>query len=457
MEQLTEKTTARMSGDDVEAFDTPRDADRIAELELQLERLKQDRDDVARMGAVLAAITDLEEILSVLMQMAMRIINAEVGLILTAGPGGWAPKIVWGFDPRALPVLQYRDGLTVVEWVQKTGEGVLTDYSAQESGIKFEGRKLMIGGVIALPIRTKSDIAGCVVAVNKSDGGPFTEEDKNNLQILVDFAGVAIEHARLLEESLDRQRMEHELSLAEEVQKTLVPSVDFAFPGVTLKSLYCPARKVGGDYFDIFPRGEDQFIVVVGDVSNKGVPAALVMTAVRSIVRAEVLRSSSTAEIVGRINDLISADLTGQKDMFVTFFCGLFDLRQGRLLYTNAGHPPALFYSLNTRQLTELGEGGVFLGQFPGVMFTEGRCELAPGDRIMTFTDGIIEAADEHGQLYGRERLKQFMVDYADLSPADFLEKLQADLESNFHNADYIDDTTAVFVQVDSSRGAHGH
>jgi serine phosphatase RsbU (regulator of sigma subunit) len=430
-----------------------RAAERIAELELQLEQLKQDRDDVARMGAVLAAITDLEEILSVLMQMAMRIISAEVGLIMTTGPDGLVPKIVWGFEPRALPLLQFKDGLNVVEWVQQTGEGVLTDFFDREAGLEFEGRRLMVGGVIALPIRTQTEIVGCVVAVNKSDGGPFTEDDRNNLQILVDFAGVAIEHTRLLALSLEKQRMEQELSLAEEVQKTLVPSVDFKFPGVTLKSMYRPARKVGGDYFDIFPRGADQFIMVVGDVSNKGVPAALVMTAVRSIVRAEILRSSSTAEIVGRINELISADLTGQKDMFVTFFCGLFDLRHGQLTYTNAGHPPSLLFSPSEGKLTELGEGGVFLGQFPGVCFTEGCRKLAAGDRLMTFTDGIIEAADDQGRLYGRERLKQFMIDNVALTPAEFLEKLRLNLERNFNNADYLDDTTAVFVQVDCPGG----
>jgi serine phosphatase RsbU (regulator of sigma subunit) len=431
--------------------------DRIADLELQLAGLKQDRDDVARMGAVLAAITNLEEILSVLMQMAMRIIGAEVGLILTVESEGLIPKIIWGFDPLALPVLQYKEGLNVVEWVQKTGEGVLTDYFAEESGLEFGGRRLMVGGVIALPIRTQTEIVGCVVAVNKSDGGPFTEDDRDNLQILVDFAGVAIEHARLLAESLAKQRLEQELSLAEEVQKTLVPAVDFVFPGVTLKSLYCPAGKVGGDYFDIIPRGKGQFIMVEGDVTSKGVPAALVMTAVRSIVRAEVLRSASTAEIVGRINDLISADLTGQKDMFVTFFCGLFDLKQGVLTYTNAGHPPTLLYSKEEQKLIELSEGGVFLGQFPGMAFAEGRRKLGVGDRIMTFTDGIIEAADDQGRLYGRDRLKRFMVENADMSPAGFLEKLKLDLERNFNNADYIDDTTVVFVRVDSLGGDNDH
>jgi len=428
--------------------DSSSPAQRNAELELQLAKVRQDRDDIARMGAILAAITDLEEILSVLMQMALRIIGAEVGLILITQAEKLIPKIVWGFDPRALPILTYKDGLNIVEWVKRTGEGVVADYSAEESGLLFEGRRLMVRGVIALPIRTKTKLAGCVVAVNKSTGGPFSEDDRDNLQMLVDFAGVAIEHARLLEESLGKQRLEHELSLAEEVQKTLVPAVDLVFPGVTIRSLYSPAGKVGGDYFDVIPRGKGQFVLVIGDVSSKGVPAALLMTAVRSIVRSEVQRSASTAEVVARINDLISTDLTAQKDMFVTFFYGLFDLEERVLTYTNAGHPPPLLFSAREKRLIELSQGGVFLGQFPGATFVEARQEVAAGDRIITCTDGIIEAADGQGRLYGRDRLKRLMIDHTDLAPDAFLQKLKQNLEDDFNNADYKDDMTAVFVQI---------
>jgi len=425
-------------------------SDRVAELELLLEKARQDRDDITRMGAVLAAITDLEEVLSVLMQMALRLIGAEVGLILTTGPDGPVPKIVWGFDPGALRLLFYKEDKNVVEWVFEKGECVIVEYSAGETGFYYQGQRLMITSVIAMPIQTKTEIVGCVVMVNKSGGGEFKEDDRDALQMLVDFAGVAIEHARLLAESLEKQRLEQELSLAEEIQKTLVPAVDLVLPGLELKSLYTPLGKVGGDYFDVIPWGDDQFVLAVGDVSNKGVPAALLMTAVRSIVRSEAKRSASTAEVVTRINEVVSADLTGQRDMFITFFYALFDLRQGLITYTNAGHPPPLLYSPATGHLTELARGGVFLGQFPGTTFVETRQKLVAGDRIMTFTDGIIEAADAQNRLYGRKRLKAFMLNNKDISPGEFLEKLKRDLEDNFNNADYKDDVTVVFVQIDA-------
>ena len=266
--------------------------------------------------------------------------------------------------------------------------------------------------------------------------------------MLVDFAGVAIEHVRLLSESLEKQRLEQELSLAEEIQKTLVPSVDLVVPGVTIKSLYRPAGKVGGDYFDVIPRGKGQFALVVGDVSNKGVPAALLMTAVRSIVRAELKRSASTAEVIARVNELTSTDLMAQKDMFVTFFYGLLDLNRRVLTYTNAGHPPPLFYYPERGGVTAQSRGGVVFGQFPGTTFAEGRRELVVGDRIMVYTDGVIEAADDECRLYGRDRLKKFMTDHHHVTPEGFLEKLAGDLEDNFNNADYRDDTTVVFVEI---------
>ena len=438
--------------------------ERIAELELQLERVKQDRDDIARMGAVLTSIIDLEEVLSLLMQMSLRVIGAEVGLILTTGPAGLKPRIIWGFDPRAIPLLQYRDGENVVEWAVRTGEGVVADYSDRTAGLAFEGRHLMVGGVIALPIRAKREIVGCVVVVNKCTGEPFSctgepfsEDDRDLMQMLVDFAGVAIENARLLAESLEKQRLEQELSLAEEVQKTLVPAaLALDVPDTDIKLLYRPAGKVGGDYFDIIPCAPGQFVLVIGDVSNKGVPAALLMAAVRSIVRSEVRRSASTAEVVTRVNEVVSADLTGHHDMFITLFYGVFDLNRQMLTYTNAGHPPPLLHPANSHELVELAQGGVFLGQFPGTTFQEGRQPLGPGDRLLAYTDGIIEAADAAGRLFGRERLKTFMIRHADIRPEEFLERLKRELENNFANADYKDDMTVVFAQLEMPGGRRG-
>ncbi len=422
---------------------------RVAELELDLERIKQNLEDISRMGAVLTSITDLEEVLSVLMQMALRVIGAEVGLIMTDGPGGPTPKIVWGFEADAVSVLQCEDGRNVVEWVMTNGEGASLDFSEHTNGLEYDGRRLMVGGVLCLPIKAKLATVGCVLAVNKIVGGPFTDDDHNALQRLVDFAGVAIENSRLFKESLEKQRLEQELSVAEEVQQTLVPSVDFDFPGITIKSLYRPAGRVGGDYFDFIPRGKGQFVLVIGDVSSKGVPAALVMTAVRSIVRSEALRSDSTAEVVSRINDLISKDLTGTRDMFVTFWYGLFDLNNGRLKYTNAGHEPPLLYKAQSASIVELRDGGVFLGQFPGSEFAEGEVELALGDRFITCTDGVIEAADADCNLFGRERFRQTMEDGVSLEPEEFLENLRRDVEENFNNADFIDDMTVVFARID--------
>ena len=432
-------------------------AERIAELELQLAQVKQDRDDIARMGAVLTSITDLEEVLSLLMQMSLRVIGAEVGLILTASPSGLVPRIVWGFDPRAVPLLTYRDGESVVDWVIRTGEGVLVDYSHRVTGLEFEGQHLMVGGVIALPIRAKNEIVGCVVVVNKSTGEPFTEDDRDLMQMLVDFGGVAIENARLLAESLEKQRLEHELSLAEEVQKALIPAtVALDVPGICIKALYRPAGKVGGDYFDVIPGAPGQFVLIIGDVSSKGVPAALLMAAVRSVVRAEVRRSASTAEVVTRVNEVISADLTGRQDMFITLFYGLFDLTRGILTYTNAGHPPPLLYCASQSCSFELSRGGVFLGQFPDASYTEATQELRPGDRFMAYTDGISEAADAQGRLYGRERLATFMSRHHRLSPGEFLEKLRCELEDHFNNADYKDDVTVVLAQIETLGGTNG-
>jgi sigma-B regulation protein RsbU (phosphoserine phosphatase) len=306
---------------------------------------------------------------------------------------------------------------------------------------------LQIDSVMSQPIITQAETVGCIVIVNKLTGGVFTKRDHLVLSSLVNFASVAVKNSRLLAESLEKQKLEHELSLGEQVQKTLVPKSNLTMSGTSVESLYIPARKVGGDYFDVLPQPDGSFFLAIGDVSSKGVPAALLMSAVRSVVRAAAQRTGSVAQIVNEINRVVCADLTDQKEMFITFFLSIIKPKTGKMLYTNAGHLPPLLWRKAGGDTSELGCGGVFLGQFPDFQYTESEATFAPGDKLLAFTDGIVEAADPQGNLFGRERLASFLKDNSAQKPAVFLEKLRGDIEKDFSHADYIDDVTAVFVE----------
>jgi len=419
--------------------------DRVRDLELDLERTNADFADLARMGAILASFHNLEEALAALMDMALRMVGGQVGAIVLQTPEGPRPQVSWGIDHRVLPSIRW-DSQPVAERTISESKGALIG-AYQGPPIAVDGLVLHIETVISQPIVTQNQTVGAVVIVNKQSSGSFTERDQMMLESLVYFASVAVENARLLSESLDKQRLEHELGLAEQVQKTLVPSSNLTVGGATVESLYIPARGVGGDYFDVLPMPDGSFFIAIGDVSSKGMPAALLMTAVRSVVRAATQRTHAVSEIVNEINRVVCKDLTDQKEMFITFFLTRVDPARGVLTYTNAGHLPPLLWNSKSGAISELGRGGVFLGQFSKFQYADFTAKIHPGDRLLAFTDGIVEAADSNGRLYGRERLENFLRDNSRLSLPDFLKKLRGALESDFSHADYIDDVTAVFAE----------
>lgn len=431
---------------DATLVDLPEIQSRVQELELQLEQRAADYNDLAQMGAILASILNLEEVLSALMDMALRMVEGQVGAIVLRTPNGLKPQVSWGLDYRVLPLI-LRSGKPVCErTIERTEGAMLSPYSGPP--VTIDGVNLRIETVLCEPITTKSETVGCIVVVNKNSGGGFTERDRTVLRTLVNYAAVAVQNARLLAESVEKQILDHELALAAQVQKTLVPHSKLTFGGATIESLYIPARKVGGDYFDILPNPDtDSFLLAIGDVSSKGMPAALLMTAARSVVRAAAKRTGSVSEIVNEINRIVCEDLTGQKDMFITFFLASINMRTSTISYSNAGHPPPFVWRRADDSIVELGKGGVFLGQFPDFRYGESTERFRPGDRLLAYTDGIVEAADQRGTLYGRDRLRDFLARQAARASEAILGALRSELENGFRHADYIDDVTAVMVE----------
>lgn len=418
---------------------------RVRDLELDLERTTSDFGDLARMGAILASFLNLEEVLATLMEMALRMVGGQVGAIVLQTPDGPRPQISWGIDQRVLPSIRWNGAPIAEQTINDSRSVLIPKYSGPP--IAVEGLVLHLDTIISQPIITKNGTVGCIVIVNKQMPGPFTDRDRLMLESLVNFASVAVENARLLEASLEKQRLEHELALAEHVQRTLIPLSNVSLSGATVESLYIPARGVGGDYFDILPMPDESFFLAIGDVSSKGMAAALLMTAVRSVVRAATQRTDSVAQIVNEINRVVCQDLTSRQEMFITLFLARIHPPKQSLVYTNAGHLPPILWRAQTGEITELGCGGVFLGQFADFQYSDSTVRFTPGDRFLAYTDGIVEAADKEGKLYGRERLQAFLHDHAALPLSGFLKKLRADLESDFSHADYIDDVTAVFAE----------
>ena len=313
--------------------------DRVFDLENRLEAKTQEARDLANIASVITAILDIDSVLAAAMEIAVRQVAGEVGAILLAEDNAFDARVSWGVDGSVLRTLTYKDGQDIAEYCLKSKKTIVEN----DCGDMFSGPASILN-FIAAPIVTKNEAIGVVVIINKADGADFSDRDVGNLEIICKFTSIAIENAYLFRESLDKQKMEQELELARQVQATFLPD-DIHMPGLSVAASYHPARQVGGDYYDLIPLSDRKLFFLIGDVTSKGAPAALVMTAVYSIVRAYVTggRDIDVTAIISHLNDFLCNDIIKDREMFITLFMAYVDLDTGRMEYCNGGHLPPLF------------------------------------------------------------------------------------------------------------------
>jgi sigma-B regulation protein RsbU (phosphoserine phosphatase) len=243
-------------------------------------------------------------------------------------------------------------------------------------------------------------VIGLVYVDSIQHAHAFTEDDLRVLTALANVAAAKIENVRLLEESLEKRRMEEDMRMAAEIQTGLLPSEAPRIPGWDLAGCNRPCRTVGGDYYD-FAIERGRLLLALGDVSGKGTGAALLMTVLRAAVRAHWMEPS-LADAVSRINRTVCQNVPSSK--YVTFFLAALDPASGRLDYVNAGHnPPILVRAAGA--VEKLTEGGLVLGIFEGVDYDGGTVEMQRGDVLVVYSDGVTETWDPDGEEWGEEKL----------------------------------------------------
>jgi sigma-B regulation protein RsbU (phosphoserine phosphatase) len=291
----------------------------------------------------------------------------------------------------------------------------------------------------------------------RKDGSLYNEEMSitpvvNDDGEIVDYVAVKrdITERKQMEEELERarQRMEDELNVGREIQMSMLPLIFPPYPrrnDFDVHAALVPAREVGGDFYDFFLIDEDRFCFCIGDVSGKGVPAALFMAVTKTLIESRARNDSSPASILTHVNNEISRH--NEACMFVTLVLGILDLRTGELSFSNAGHdPPYVKHSDGSLGSLDARHGPV-IGAVDGVVYGEGRAELSRGDRLLLFTDGVTEAMDESQQLYSRERLTG-MLSSRDFESVEALVRATVDEVWRFQgDAVQADDVTVLAVE----------
>ena len=247
-----------------------------------------------------------------------------------------------------------------------------------------------------------------------------------------------------------KERIESELSIARKIQMAMLPTRFPPFPDYPHLSAYgvvVPAKEVGGDLFDFYIR-DNRLFFCIGDVSGKGVPAALVMAVTRSMFRSATSYMDSPAQIVTHMNNSLSGESNDQ-NMFVTLLLGILDLDSGRLQYCNAGHDAPIIVSNGKAAVSDLAcEANLPLGVWPGFDYQEQTTQLAIGDTLFLFTDGLTEAENSAHELFGRERVETSLQTMGTCQPAEMIESMQAKVATFVGEAEQSDDLTMFAIRL---------
>ena len=308
-------------------------------------------------------------------------------------------------------------------------------------------KALQAAGVkMAVPLVSQGELVGLLNLGPRLSEQDYSTDDRSLLNDLSTQAAPALRVAQLVREKriqeVERERIEQELRVARLIQQTLLPKEVPELPGWQISSYYQPAREVGGDFYDFLYFEDGRMGIVIGDVTDKGVPAALVMATTRSILRSTAHASISPGKVLEQANDLLHPDIPPK--MFVTCLYAILDPVSGHLEYANAGHD--LPHWRHNGKVTELRATGMPLGLMPEMFYEEKEVTLGAGDSVLFYSDGLVEAHNPQREMFGFPRLARLLEEKGHGTPA--IDYLLAEL-SVFTGKDWEqeDDVTLVTLR----------
>ncbi len=287
--------------------------------------------------------------------------------------------------------------------------------------------------------------------VNTVSSRTFLDSKAELLGLLASQLAQMIDRERLHQAELARQRLERELDLASEIQASFLPDCCPLLPGWHIEAFYRAARRVGGDFYDFIETsptasGHDpRFGIVIADVTDKGVPAALFMALSRTLLRASAIDGRPPAAVLQRANRLILAD--SRAGLFVTCFYAQIDPATGQIAFANGGHNYPLLYRCATGQVIPLAAQGIVLGIIPDPHFEPRELALEPGDVLLFYTDGITEAMNPQRELFGDERLSAVLRSVSHLLPHAIVEAILHAVSAFVGDTPQADDMTMVVIK----------
>jgi phosphoserine phosphatase RsbU/P len=402
---------------------------------------------VSQVGIALLPRTTLEDTLKLTVDLVFQAIPAERGFLFLKEGNDIVCKIARGAHAGALPTAsQVQISRSITSKVIGEGASVLTSdamhdprFQAQQSVVLSQIRSVM-----AVPLASGEEIFG-MIYVDNPFHNRFREEDLKVLTTIASVASIKIEHERLIEERMEKRRMEEELKVASEIQMRLQPVAPPKVEGWDMTGVSFPCREIGGDYYDFIQCKTDPCITVaVGDVSGKGTGAALLMSSLHAAVRAQAQTRRSISEVMAEINEYIFENSPSNK--FLTLFYGTINPPTGELKYSNGGHNPPMLVRVGGEVL-RLDKGGLPIGMMKGMTYQEASVVFDPGDVLVIYSDGITESVNEKDEEFEEERLIEVVRHNLNRSASGIRDRIDEALSRFVGTMAPVDDMTLMIIK----------
>jgi len=395
----------------------------------------------------LTSTLDLDAVLTTCLQRVQEAFASAAASILLVEGTDLVFRVASGARAAEAKRVRVPFGRGIAGWVVEHRQGVIVNdvqhdprfYPEVDRHTGYLTRSLM-----AAPLIVNERAIGAVEVSNKLDD--YTAADLDLLGTIAGSAAIAIENARLYLVAVEKGRLEREMQVAREVQASLLPRTIPHISGWEFAARWQPQREVAGDYYDfILAEDASRLGLVIADVTDKGMPAALFMALTRSMVRASLEGETSAAEAITKANRLICANSTTA--MPVTLFYGRVTPSGGGLIYVNAGHNPPLLYRSSSGSFEELGRTGLVLGVDSSIQLDQHSTSLEPGDCLVLYTDGVTDALNAAEQPFGEQRLRSTIEASASGSAQAIALALLQALQEFIGGADPFDDITLLVAK----------
>lgn len=416
----------------------------------EIQALRKSVQELTILNAISAAITStmkVEEISNLILSKCTDHVEAEQGSITLLAGSEMMPtfRTMQRVIDKKMGDVPYRLGASLSGWMLKNQEPLLIDDIASDNRFKgISSESGAIKSMVSVPLKVKDKMIGLITLFNKKSG-KFTPEDQRFLSIVASQSAQVLENARLYEEEQKLKFIEAELKTAQNIQKALLPKNNPTIPGIDIAGTYYPAREVGGDFFDYIQIDENRLGVAIGDVSGKGLPAALLMSHLHASLRSTAPVNVSAKNCVTKTNDLLCQCIAEGK--FITMFYGILNTSDRSFLFTNAGHNYPLLFS-KEGDVKRLETKDLIMGVMHDFSYKEKSISLNPGEIIVLYTDGVTEAENTTGEQFEEKRVIDVVTKNSHLSSAEICEKLFEEVQSFQKDEAQQDDFTVVIIKV---------